>query len=305
MLLVLVMAAAAAPVRAEEPVQRDKEAKVRELLELTGAADMGKQTMDAMLEHFARMPGLPAGFIDRFKKIARPEDLLELVVPIYMKHYDVETVDALLVFYRTPAGGKMLQVQSQIMSESMEAGRKWGEQLARRALAGDDGNDADDGGNDREYLASKVEDLSHVRDMVGLIAVCGKIPMKDGRVDVFAVAGELDPSKYYVFRSARSGAGPSDEEIERGDYKNFPYERFRGQVKRGAAESVPLIWDKKPDARNGRIVGFSGGAAKYLGEAEVQALLKRHGQLAPAATPETEPEPRPGAEPEPQPTPER
>ena len=39
-----------------------------------------------------------------------------------------------------------------------------------------------------------------------------------------------------------------------------------------------MIWDLKPDARNGRVVGLSHGAVKWMREADFQALLKAAGQ---------------------------
>jgi hypothetical protein len=121
-------------VSAAPPQDQAKEKKVRKLMELTGAADIGKQTMDGMMDQFSKLEGLPAGFVKKFKEMARAEDLVELVVPIHMKHLDEETIDAAIVFHQSEAGKKLLKVQGAIMKESMEAGQKWGEDLARKVL---------------------------------------------------------------------------------------------------------------------------------------------------------------------------
>jgi hypothetical protein len=42
--------------------------KARELLELTGADAVAHQTLEAMLEQFRLMPGLPPGFVDAFRE---------------------------------------------------------------------------------------------------------------------------------------------------------------------------------------------------------------------------------------------
>jgi uncharacterized protein len=118
----------------DEKKQSPKEQKVRKLLDLTGAGNMGKQTMDAMLDQFKKMPNLPEGFVDKFRELATAQDLQEMVVPIYMKHLDEETLDGVIAFYQTDAGKKMLKAQPAIMKESMELGQKWGQELAMKAL---------------------------------------------------------------------------------------------------------------------------------------------------------------------------
>jgi len=260
--------------------QDTKEAKVRELMKLTGAADLGKQTMDSMLHEFRKMPGLPPGFLEKFRQTARPEELIERIVPIYMKHLDDETLDAAIAFYKTPAGRKLTRAQPAILQESFQVGKEWGQELAMKVMRDIQAGPA------RDVKAAKVEDLNDMRDLVGLLVVGGKMPIKDGRLDVYALVrkGDITQEHFALFRSSRFEKGPSVEEIEKGDYANFPYERFKGEVKLGAL--VPLLWDKEPDRNNGRVVGFSSGAAKYLPEDEVQALLEKHGQLPAAPKPE-------------------
>jgi len=111
-----------------------KEQKVRKLLEITGAASMGKQVMDAMLDQFNKMANLPEGFVAKFREVASGQDLLEQVIPIYLKHFDEESLDALIAFYQTDVGKKFIKAQPAIMKESMEVGQKWGQELATKAL---------------------------------------------------------------------------------------------------------------------------------------------------------------------------
>jgi hypothetical protein len=118
----------------KEKKPSSREQKVRRLLEITGAASMGKQVMDAMLDQFSKMPNLPEGFIAKFREVASGQDLLEQVIPIYMKHFDEECLDALIAFYQTDAGKKFVKAQPAILKESMEAGQKWGQELATKAL---------------------------------------------------------------------------------------------------------------------------------------------------------------------------
>jgi carboxymethylenebutenolidase len=86
------------------------EAKVRELLDLTGAGQLGKQVMDGMLAQFQQMPGLSDGFVAAFHEQAKPEELVDRIVPIYTEHLDAATIDAALAFYKTEHGRKLLAV---------------------------------------------------------------------------------------------------------------------------------------------------------------------------------------------------
>lgn len=72
-------------------------------------------------------------------------------------------------------------------------------------------------------------------------------------------------------RSERAGKGPADEEIERGDYANFPWERYRGDRELGGR--FPLLREKRPDKRGGGLVAYSDGSAWYV-EHEFDAVLR-------------------------------
>lgn len=132
--LLFALPAAAQEARSEAAATAAKEKKVRTLLELSGASSQGRQVMDAMLAQFEQMPELPKGFITEFKRVAKPADLVELIVPIYSKHLTEGDVDALIAFYKSPAGQRFVAAQPEITSESMEAGRRWGEGVARQVI---------------------------------------------------------------------------------------------------------------------------------------------------------------------------
>ena len=125
---------AAAPAVQDPAPKSAKDKKIRKLLEITGAAASGKQVMDAMLDHFSKSAELPDGFIEKFKETANPESLIELIVPIYMKHLDEETLDGAIAFFESPAGKTFIKVQPKILKESMEAGQRWGAEAAQKTL---------------------------------------------------------------------------------------------------------------------------------------------------------------------------
>lgn len=112
----------------------DDEQLVRTLLEVSSASAMGKQIAGSMLDTFRKMPNLPAGFIERFKQNMKPETLIEIIVPIYLKHYDRRTLIETIRFYRTEAGRKLLAAMPTATAETMEAGKAWGVELAKKTM---------------------------------------------------------------------------------------------------------------------------------------------------------------------------
>ncbi|HLA76167.1 MAG TPA: DUF2059 domain-containing protein, partial [Vicinamibacteria bacterium] len=123
---------AASPTRIEANTKADD---IRRLLEVSGAGRMGQQVMDAMLPaHKKAFPQVPEAFWEGFRAEARGDDLIALVVPVYDKHLTHAEIRGLIEFYQGPLGQRLIEVQPQIVQESMAAGQKWGEGLARKIL---------------------------------------------------------------------------------------------------------------------------------------------------------------------------
>jgi hypothetical protein len=127
---------AAAQTPAAAPAAGAKEAAIRRLLEVTGAGQMGVQVMDGLLGSFKKAsPAVPDSFWAEFRSEVRAEDLLDLCVPIYAKHFSEDDVRAVIAFYETPAGKRLVKAQPLIMQESMQAGQEWGRTLAQKVIA--------------------------------------------------------------------------------------------------------------------------------------------------------------------------
>lgn len=113
--------------------EKSSEEVARELLEVSGAGQMGLQVMQQMLATYkTTMPDVPQEFWDEILKDVDPEELVDLVTPIYVKHLTKEEMEAAITFYRTPAGKAILAKLPVIMQESMTAGQQWGMQLGAK-----------------------------------------------------------------------------------------------------------------------------------------------------------------------------
>lgn len=119
----------------------NKEKKVRELLEITGAAKLGVQMSQSLFKDFEKtFSSVPQEFWQKLKAEFKAETLADLVVPVYMKYYTEEELDELIKFYNTPIGKKTIALMPQIMQECMEIGQKWGQEAAKKIFRELDSN---------------------------------------------------------------------------------------------------------------------------------------------------------------------
>jgi hypothetical protein len=127
-----------APAGAGAPkINAQKEADIRRLIAITGAAQLGIQMMEDMETNLRPVleSSLPPGeyrhtlielFFQKFRSKARQESLVAMVVPIYDRHFSDEELKGLIAFYESPVGKKAVEVLPQVMDESREAGSRWG-----------------------------------------------------------------------------------------------------------------------------------------------------------------------------------
>ena len=107
------------------------EADIRKLLEVTGSAALAQQVMDQMMVHMKPLaPNAPEEFWTEFRASVNSSDLIDMLVPIYAKYFTHEDIVALLAFYETPTGRKLISSQPALVQESMEAGAEWGRRIA-------------------------------------------------------------------------------------------------------------------------------------------------------------------------------
>lgn len=139
--------ALAAPQSTGSPAKIDpvKEADIRQLMDLTGAKDLGQQLMSAGIAQFRSsvtesQPDNPRAnqfadaFALRFEKHFDPHSLTETVIPIYDKHLSNEDLKQLLAYYQSPFGQRMLKVLPEVARESQVAGFKLGQKAAQEVM---------------------------------------------------------------------------------------------------------------------------------------------------------------------------
>jgi len=137
--IVVVLAAVGAPSAEAQDAElatpsRSKEAAIREVLQLTGAAALGMQVMEQMRPALEKaIPNVPASFWNEFMAEVRPDELVDIIVPVYSKHFTLDELEQLVQFYKTPVGRRVIDEMPAVMKESMAAGQEWGRQIGARA----------------------------------------------------------------------------------------------------------------------------------------------------------------------------
>ena len=129
---------AALPARGESPAAAPAESKadlIRRLMAVSGSDTVGMQIMTQLLDTFRmQMPEVPAEFWDGFAKEIDSKQLVEMIVPVYDRHFAEQDLRDLIAFYATPTGRKLVAAMPQIAAESMAIGMEWGKAAAERVV---------------------------------------------------------------------------------------------------------------------------------------------------------------------------
>jgi uncharacterized protein len=131
--------------QAPADINSQKAASIRELMEVTGAKNLGQQLIEAGMEQFRssvldsqpdnpRAKQFVEAFVVGFQKHFDANSLNERVVPIYDKYLTAEDLQGLLEYYRSPLGQRMLKVLPEVTRESQAAGFALGQKAAQATM---------------------------------------------------------------------------------------------------------------------------------------------------------------------------
>ena len=135
-----------APLQANDDIAPQKRQLIDQLLEESGqsATAVGEQFSSFFIQQMSAVlrqahPDLDQRAFDILKEevaLVIQEEMhvsgkfVELIYPIYDRYFTVEDLEAMLEFYRTDLGQKVLAVMPIISREAMLVGRQFGEALA-------------------------------------------------------------------------------------------------------------------------------------------------------------------------------
>src|SRR5262249_775123 len=76
-LLAAAFSAGRASIAQDGDKTKDKEKRVRRLLDVSGGTEIAQAQFDEMSAQFAANPNIPAGFAKKFKEVAKPTDMID------------------------------------------------------------------------------------------------------------------------------------------------------------------------------------------------------------------------------------
>ena len=116
----------------QQPASKEN---VRTLLEITGSARIGTILMENMMNSFKQtLTAVPNEFWQDFAAELKPDTLINLLIPIYSKHYSNDEILTIIEFYKTPIGKKVIEKTPFITQESYAIGEEWGKKAAEQAI---------------------------------------------------------------------------------------------------------------------------------------------------------------------------
>ena len=121
----------------EDAAHARKIEHIRKLIALTGGEKMAEQMFEQMSQSMrASMPGSESGF-QEFRKEFDIKRMTDIVIASYDKNMTDGDIQAIIGFYESPAGKRLLQVMPKVMSDmmagSMEISREMIEKMRKKA----------------------------------------------------------------------------------------------------------------------------------------------------------------------------
>jgi hypothetical protein len=118
--------------------------KAMQLLQLTGTEATMHRMADAMLPaalqaQRAAHPEIPAAFWDEFATAfqevskEKTESLMQDIAQLYASEFSEAEMDAIIGFYGTDTGAKMIREIPILMQQSLQIGQRWGAAIGAEA----------------------------------------------------------------------------------------------------------------------------------------------------------------------------
>src|SRR3984893_1781035 len=136
----------ASPAPTVEKSDPAKDAAIRRLMDITQTNKMGdnivaaignqvQQVMSRAIQP-ERLPKFMDSFHEKFTASAPSGAVADAVVPIYARHFSTDDIQALIQFYESPLGQRVVKTMPQVTQESESAGIQLDQRAALNVLRG-------------------------------------------------------------------------------------------------------------------------------------------------------------------------
>ena len=123
---------------AQETISEDYKNALREMLDASGIKQNYDTMIKGMFDMYRRqMSEVPSEIMDGMEKEFSGdalEDLINLLIPIYHKHLNIEDIKQLTAFYNSEVGKKFVEKTPVIMREAMIVGEDWGKSIGEKFI---------------------------------------------------------------------------------------------------------------------------------------------------------------------------
>jgi uncharacterized protein len=124
-----------APAAAPAPANPLTDAQAKQMLQMTGALEMKEQLLHSVMNYFrSSMPFMPKDVSEDLEQSFGKLDLETPIIAIYKQHISTTDADAIIAFYKTPAGKDMIQAMPAIMQQSQQVGLQLGRKTAQEVV---------------------------------------------------------------------------------------------------------------------------------------------------------------------------
>jgi hypothetical protein len=114
---------------------KEKEAEIIKLLELTNVRNLAEQIFDLYIPQLRTLvPSVPKEFWDLFRANMDFDDFVKAYIPLYDRYYTLEEIRAMIAFYESSVGKKVVEVTPLMTAESMSIGQEWGLKMGQKLL---------------------------------------------------------------------------------------------------------------------------------------------------------------------------
>ena len=124
------------PIAAQAPIDSGTAAAARQLIELMDVPRLALAGMEANIPALKlAMPQTPDQFWTEMLELAKRDlgQLVDSITPLYARRFSLPELQALIAFYQSPAGKRLVQIQPALVKESTEIGQRWGAKIGAEA----------------------------------------------------------------------------------------------------------------------------------------------------------------------------
>lgn len=112
-----------------------KTESVQKLMNISGAGELGEMMMSQLMP--ALKQSIPDASDEFWQDVTAEMDfdqLIASIIPVYQQQLTENDIQAILQFYTTPAGKKLISSQPVIMQQSMQIGQQWGQSVFMKVM---------------------------------------------------------------------------------------------------------------------------------------------------------------------------